>query len=260
MERRKVSGFVPCQNSEAVIRECLESLRWCDEVLVVDGYSTDGTLEIVKEFKNTRIIQHEYKNSVEQKKWALPQARYEWIIQLDSDERCTAGLQQRLEEILSWETIPGYVYKFKMRTRLFGRLLHHDVYTGYKTKRFYRRDIYKTFTQRRVHGRIKPPEPSIYMGDVSVIHDPIRDFGQHWRKMVRYAEWGALDLYDAGKRVFWWNLLLQPLAKFLRFYVLKGGFRDGLSGLIMCIFGGLGVFMKYAKLWELRERGAGQRN
>jgi len=254
MARHKVSGFVPCQNSEAVIRECLETLRWCDEVLVVDGYSTDKTLEIVKEFENTRIIQHEYINSVEQKVWALPQAKYEWIFQLDSDERCTPDLQKQIEKMLSQETITGYSYKFRMKTILFGKLLKHDVYTGYLTKRFYRREIYKTFTKNRVHGRLIPPEPSIFISDVHVYHDPIRNFSQNWQKMIRYAEWAAQDLYENKVKVHWWNLLLQPAIKFWRFYLLKCGFRDGLAGIIMCTFGGMAVFMKYAKLWELYQK------
>ena len=96
---QKVTVIVPCFNEEEDIRECLESVKWADDIFVVDSYSTDRTLEIAREY-TSHIVQHEYVNSATQKNWAIPQVKTEWVMVLDADERVTPDLQARIKKIL----------------------------------------------------------------------------------------------------------------------------------------------------------------
>ncbi|MFC1583037.1 glycosyltransferase family 2 protein [Planctomycetota bacterium] len=105
--KRRITGIVPTFNEERNIRDCLESLKWVDELLIVDSFSTDGTLDIAREYTD-RIIQRDYEYSASQKNWAIPQAEHEWILLLDSDERCTPELQKEIEAILNAEEEPAH--------------------------------------------------------------------------------------------------------------------------------------------------------
>src|SRR3989338_9752750 len=99
-QKAKITVLVPTYNEEKNIRDCLESVKWADEIFIVDSFSSDRTLEIAKEYTD-RIIQHEYINSAAQKNWAIPQARYEWVLIVDSDERVTKELREEIEKVLS---------------------------------------------------------------------------------------------------------------------------------------------------------------
>jgi glycosyltransferase involved in cell wall biosynthesis len=112
--REKVTAIVPTFNNEAIIRRCLESVKWADEILIVDSFSTDRTLEICKEYTN-RAIQHEYVNSALQKNWAIPQATHDWIFLLDTDEYLEEGLLEEILEALENPEpgIEGYVFPRK---------------------------------------------------------------------------------------------------------------------------------------------------
>src|SRR5689334_24008024 len=95
----KLSVLLPTYNEEAVLTDCLESVKWADEILVVDSYSTDRTLDIVRKY-DARIIQHEYINSTKQKNWAIPQCNSTWVLQIDADERLEPALQEEIKNIL----------------------------------------------------------------------------------------------------------------------------------------------------------------
>src|ERR1051326_8825952 len=98
--RPRISALVATYNCESSVRETLESLQWADEILVVDSYSTDGTLDICRHY-GARIIQHEYINSALQKNWALPHCRFEWVLQMDSDEILGPGLHEEIETAIA---------------------------------------------------------------------------------------------------------------------------------------------------------------
>ena len=255
MKRQKVSGFVPCQNSEAVIRECLESLRWCDEVLVVDSYSTDRTLDIVREFENTRILQHEYTNSVEQRIWGMPQVAYDWVFIIDSDERCSPKLREEIEQILGLDEITYDGYLIHIRTEYKGKLLKHDSYLGSGGKRLVRKEMWRNYKIKQVHSGMRIDNKTwIKNPQAYLVHVPILDLGKHWQKMIRYACWSADDMNSRGKKVYFYHFLFRPFFKFLQYYLIRGGIRDGMRGLLLCLLGGLAVFMKFARLWELRQQ------
>lgn len=258
-KRRKLSAFVLVQNVEDIIEDCLESIRWVDEIFIVDAFSTDRTLEICRRYPNVRIVQHEYENSGAQRAWGMPQVAHEWVLIVDSDERCTPQLRQEVECILSLDEIPFDGYNVHIRTWFFGRLLRHSTYLGSGGKRLVRRELHKTYVLKRVHAKLKFDKLSLISNRKAyLVHVTIRDFGANWNKMIRYATWAAEDMWDEGKKVRWYHLSVRPLVKFLQYYTIRGGFLDGMRGLIVCVLGGIWVFMKYYKLFEMRAKGASQ--
>ncbi len=252
MRKHKVSAFIPVQNVEDIIEECLRSITWVDEIFIVDAFSTDRTVEICKKYPKVKVVQHEYINSGQQRTWGMPQVAHEWVFVIDSDERCTPELQKEIEAILSMDEIPYEAYKLRIKTEFYGKLLNHKVYLGYRGKRLVRRELYKKFVMKRVHAGMRITNWAWVNKKAFLIHNPVRDFASQWRKMIRYATWAAEDLFEKGKTVHWYHFTLRPFFKFFHYYILREGFLDGIRGLIVCILGAVTVFMKYYKLFELR--------
>jgi glycosyltransferase involved in cell wall biosynthesis len=254
MRKHKVSAFIPVQNVEDIIEECLKSIAWVDEIFIVDAFSTDRTVEICRKYPNVKIVQHEYVNSGLQRTWGMPQVAHEWVLIIDSDERCTPRLREEIETILAADDIPFDGYKVNIRTRFYGRLLSHKTHLGHRGKRLVRKLLHEKFVMKRVHAGMRIKNLAwIRNKDAYLVHIPIRDFGSQWQKMIRYATWAAEDMYEKGTEVRWYHFSLRPLYKFLHFYIVRGGFRDGVRGLIVCAIAGIGVFMKYLRLFELKQ-------
>lgn len=249
-ERPALSVLLPTYNCAATVRATLESIKWADEIVVVDSYSTDATLEICREF-GARIIQHEYINSAKQKNWALPQCRHDWVLQIDSDEVVPAELRDEIEQTL--RAAPAEVDAFRMprRNHVLGKWVRHGgVYPDYQI-RVLRRDRAR-WREREVHahitvpGRIVTLQRDLHHADVIYLFKPLRT-------LDRYTRYEADELKKNGVRFRWHHLLIRPVGAFLFRYLWLQGFRDGWRGLILCVYWGVYVFFTRAKLWELDE-------
>ncbi len=250
--KHKVSAFIPVQNVEDIIRPCLESVQWVDEIFIVDAFSTDRTLEICREFPNVKIVQHEYENSGAQRSWGMPQVAHDWVFIIDSDERCTAELHAEIDNILARDDIVHDGFLVPIKTKFLGKLQNHDRYLGYKGMRLVHRNAYKQYTLRRVHSTLDVKNRSrIRNKEAFIIHEPIRDFKNHLHKMARYANWAANDLFEKGKHAHWYHFTLRPFYKFFNHYFFKLGFLDGIRGLILCSIAAWAVFLKYYALFVL---------
>lgn len=251
----KVSVLLPTFNEEKAIRECLESIKWADEILVVDSYSTDHTLEIVRKY-GARIIQHEYINSAKQKNWAIPQCKYEWVLQIDADERLDPALQDEIQELIKNppDDVDGYRINFKHH--LLGKWVRHSgVYPEYHL-RLFRRDVGR-FQDREVDAHVLVP------GEVETLHGHILHFGtesisHRLSAMDRYTRYESDEREKRGKHYSWFNVTVRPLAAFLYYYLYKLGFLEGMRGLILAVLKADFIFWTYAKLWE-KEWGTGKR-
>jgi len=183
----------------------------------------------------------------------MPQVANEWVFIIDSDERCTPELQKEIESILSMETIPYDGYEVYLRTKFFGKIQNHDRYLGYIGMRLVRRESYKEYTLRNVHSTLDIKNRSkIKNRKAFIIHIPIRNFKQHWKKLIRYTTWQAEDMHKKGKNANLLHFLFRPLYKFTNHFFFKLGFLDGVRGLILCSIAAISVFMKYYKLFEMR--------
>ena len=255
MDRRKLSAFLPVQNVEDIIIDCLDSIIWVDEVFIVDSFSTDKTVEICKRYPNVKLVQHEYINSMEQRMWGMPQVAYNWVFIIDSDEQCTPALRKEIEQILSSDEISYDGFLVHIRTEFMAKLLKHDTYLGSGGKRLVRKEMHRNFKQKQVHSGMRIDNKTwIKNPQAYLLHVPIRDLSKHWQKMIRYANWSAIDMKSNKKKVNIFHFTIRPWFKFFQYYIIRGGILDGIRGLIICLFAGFSVFMKYAKLWELYQK------
>jgi len=255
MRKHKISAFIPVQDVEEIIEDCLKSIGWVDEIFIVDAFSKDRTIEICRKFPKVKVVQHEYENSGAQRSWGMPQVANEWVLIIDSDERCTPELQSEIENILSMEEIPFDGYLVYLKTKFMGKIQHHDRYLGYQGMRLVRRESHKEYTLRSVHSTLDIKNQSrIRNKKAYIIHIPIRDFKKHWQKMIRYANWQAEDMFQKGKRANLLHFIFRPSYKFISHYFFKLGFLDGMRGLILCGIASISVFMKYYKLFEISNK------
>lgn len=244
MERLTV--IVTTYNEEVNIRDCLESVKWADEVIVVDSFSTDKTREIVKEYTD-KVLEHEYVNPAAQKNWIIPQATCDWILIVDADERVSAELKEKILAVLrNGSGFDGYYIK---RLNYFlDKPIRHCGWERDKVLRLFRKGK-GHYSNKWVH------EELIIKGKVGLLKSPLlhytfRSFDQYFEKFHRYSTWGAMELSKQGKVGRWYHILLNPFFRFFRMFILQRGFLDGYRGLIICLMASFSVFLKYAKLWE----------
>ncbi len=245
---RKISALIVCFNEEENIRNCLESLKWCDEIVVVDSMSTDRTVEICREYTD-RVIQRPWAGYRDQKAFAHSQATQEWAILVDADERVTDELRDEILHAL---------IHFEDRCDAFAvpRLVHYlgiwwwrgDWYPDYDI-RVFRRD-------RATWGGQDPHERILVPGKVrrlkhALHHYSYRDIGDHLNRVNRFTTTSAEEIKGQGQRWRWMDNLFRPPFRFFRAFVLKRAFLDGLPGFFVAVTGAIYVFLKYAKLKEM---------
>jgi glycosyltransferase involved in cell wall biosynthesis len=249
----RVSGLVHVLNEERALARCLDGLTWCDEVLVIDSFSTDRTEEIARSYPNVRFLEHEYHGAASQKNWAIPQCRNEWVFVLDADEVCTPGLR---DEMLTRIAAPGAPDGFVIRRTVYflGKRIRFCGWRRDRVTRLMRRDAVR-YEDKRVHARVRLLSdgsrgldrfPTL---EERMPHHMVESLSEYAERSMRYGRWAAATLWRKGKRTRVTELILGPAWRFFRSYVLMGGFLDGAHGLAFCSCQTLAVFTKWATLW-----------
>lgn len=252
--REKLSACVTAGNEEQKIRRCLESLKWCDEIVVVDSFSTDRTVEICREYTD-RVYQHEWLGYIGQKNLIRDMARHPWVLFLDADEEVSPDLR---DEILrEFESGSGrYVgYEFPRQVFYLGKWIRHGEWYPDVKLRLFRKDRGRSAGQEPhdlvvVDGPVKTMRGHLY----HYTYDDIRD---HLETINRFSTITAQEKFRQGEAFWWSDILIRPLLRFVKAYLLRAGFLDGPQGLIIATVTAYGVFMKYAKMWELKQQAAG---
>lgn len=248
----KISVTVITKNEEDRIADALASVRWADEIIVVDAESTDCTVEIARRYTD-RVIVRPWPGYAAQKAFADQQASHEWVLSLDADERVSPQLCQAIEQLK--REGPQYDgYRIARRAWYLGRWIKHSGWYPDYQLRLYRRDRARwqgdyVHESVRVEGRI-----GTLRGDLW--HLTRRSVAEHHEVLGRYTTLAADGDFAQGKRAGFLDILLRPPLAFLRSYILRQGFRDGLPGLVIATFAAYYVFLKLAKLWEKSERHA----
>ena len=251
-EPGKLTIIVPTKNEEHNIRECLESARWADELIVCDSFSSDQTAQIAQAY-TPNVVQHEYIHSAAQKNWIIPQASSEWVMILDADERITPELQADIKNaIRRGDEYDGF--RVARRTHFLGKLIRHCGWDHDRPLRVFKRDKGR-YENREVHAAIIDPG-NVGQLDGHLIHYTDRDLKNYFEKFDRYSSLKAADTFRRGEKFRLWALLVKPPVRFLKMYILNLGFLDGFHGLLLCGLSTMSVFARYAKLWELERRGS----
>ena len=252
-----LTAIVQTRNMAETIRQCLDSLRWVGDLLVVDDHSDDGTREICEREYGARVLIHKRDNAAAQKNWAIPQARRQWVLVVDADERVTPELRAEVEKIVS-STPPCDYYRVRRWNWYFGRIIRHCGWDKDRPIRLFRRDCSR-YEPKRVHADIIVENPA-RLGSIEapLIHTPYRSFEAYVETFNQYSTWAAEDLDRRGVKPTLLRVLGRPAFRFLRQYILQRGFLDGRQGLHLCLWSAASVYAKYAKLWELTERRKGR--
>ncbi len=252
--REPLSVCIICCDEEDNIRDCLESVRWADEIVVVDSGSTDKTVSIAREFTQ-RVIQRSWPGYVDQKNFASDQASHDWVLSIDADERVSAklmdGIERELARICRGESdVVGYT--MPRCTFYLGRWIRHGGwYPDRKLRLFDRRR--GRWEGLRLHERLEVDGPTAELkGDLQ--HYTYRDIADHLATINKFTTLAAEEMVERRKRMPLVHMLINPPLAFLKTFVFRLGFLDGVVGFVIAVLASYYVFLKYAKLWELRKK------
>jgi glycosyltransferase involved in cell wall biosynthesis len=236
------------RNAAAVLDSCLESLGFADEILVVDSASSDATHEIAARH-GARVVQKEWLGFGRQKQFAVDQARHDWVLCIDADGRVSAELAASIRQALAAPVSP--VYRMARRNRFLGKWLSHgEGYPDWSPRLFNR--LNARWSDDLVHEKVLyAVTPGTLAGDL--MHDSSDDLAAYLDRQNRYTTLAARQAYELGRSSGVLHLLLSPVVRFFKFYVLRLGFLDGVPGLLHISIGCMNSYMKYAKLMELQK-------
>ncbi len=240
-------------NEEERLRNCLESVAWADEIIVIDGESTDKTVHVAREFTD-KIWVRPWAGFAAQKNFAIAQATGEWVLSLDADERVTIELRERIGRIVRANG-PADGYSIPRKNIFWGAWVRRGgLYPDYQL-RLFRRDTGR-FADSAVH------ESLVLEGRVEALDEPLlhlsyRGAEDFVTRSNRYSTLAAQEIVSRGGRAGLADLALRPLGRFLSMYILKFGFLDGWRGFVLAVLYANYVFLRMAKAWEAR-RGSGE--
>lgn len=253
MKRSSISAVVITFNEEENIRRCLESIKWADEIVVVDGGSQDRTVEIAKEF-GAKIVTHKFEGDFGlERNIGNQNATGDWILALDADEEIPQEGRRAIEEIL--ENGSRYSAYNVLRNQYFlGHFMRHGG-RQHRIINFYKNG--KAHFEGRVHHLVKVAG-EIKDADFAINHYPFSSISQFIQKHNRYTSYEAEEMFDTHGRGILpevrYNLTWKPLKIFFKTYIKKKGYKDGIDGLVFCILFSWSYFLRWAKYWEVCEK------
>lgn len=253
MNNHRVSVCIITLNEEDHIRAACESVSWADEIVVVDSGSTDRTREIAAGC-GARVLENTWPGFAAQKQFAAEQATHEWIFSLDADERVSDELRAAITSLFSKsdsDLADGYL--ISRRAFYMGQWIRGGGWYPDRQLRLHRKSKGR-WHGAHIHESIKMnPEARIEALTGDLLHHPVRDAAEHHRMIgERYAPLGARKMLEQGRRTSPLKIATIGPATFIRNFILKGGFRDGLAGLSIATFAAYHAFLKHLQLWELQ--------
>jgi glycosyltransferase involved in cell wall biosynthesis len=238
----KLSATIIAQDEERALPACLESLSFCDELLVIDGGSTDRTREVASR-AGARVLERPFDDFARQHEFARTEARGEWILSIDADERASP-------EIARFPRAPCAAFSLPFKNHFRGVWLRHGGFWPDRHVRLFRRDACHYDPGRAIHERLIVDGETGSL-DTPILHYTYDSLADCLRKMQRYGERAAVMLHAQGFKASPAQVALRPLWRFLRGYLFKGGFLDGGPGAAMAWARAYEAYCRYARLWEL---------
>jgi len=237
------------------LSDCLASAAFAAETVVVDSGSNDDTAAVAARC-GARVIEHAWEGFGPQKNFAVGQARHDWVLCLDADERVTPELAAGIAALFTAGQPAAAAYSIARRNRFLGRwLAHGEGYPDWNIRLFDRRRA--RWSDDLVHEKVVADGPAARLkGDL--LHASAESIDAYISKQNRYTTVQAGEMHARGERASAAQLVLSPVARFLRFYVFRLGFLDGLSGFAHIAIGAFASFLKYAKLRALQHDGRGR--
>ena len=243
-----LSALIITKNESTNIAECLDSVRWVDEIVVVDAQSTDETTEIAKKYTDHVFIRP-WPGFGPQKNFGFDQISSNWILVLDADERVDQKLAEEIQVLLARPSaIESVAYRIPRRNFFYGKWVRWGgAYPDYQIRLFQKGKA--RYNDVAVHENL------IVDGQIGTLATPIihyteRQITDHFKKFNLYTTLAAVEKGKSQKFVAWYHLIFNPFVIFFKTYFLKKGFKDGRRGVIFAVFASMYTFVKYAKLFE----------
>jgi glycosyltransferase involved in cell wall biosynthesis len=251
----KITATIITFNEADNIRAACESVAWADEIVVVDSGSTDQTRALAAEC-GARVIERPWPGFAAQKQFAAEQARHDWIFSLDADERVSAELRAAIEDLLytnEAQLADGYL--MARRAFYMGRWIRGGGWYPDRQLRLYRKARGR-WEGAYIHESVQmAADARLETLRGELLHYTVSDAAQHHRMIgERYAPLAARKLFEQGRRTTPWKVMTVGPATFIRNFILKGGWRDGLAGFSIAAFAAHHSFLKYLMLWEMQNR------
>ena len=246
--RPKISAFVITKNNEDVIGDCLASLAWADEIVVVDDLSTDATQEICLRH-GARVFQHAFKGFRDQKRHAMSLAENDWVLELDSDERVSEEMRREILALGEDEFTRCAGFEFPRLSRFWGKWIRHASFYPDRKLRLYDRRR-GSWSEGNIHERFIP-EGAVLRLPGDILHVQDLDLHAYIHRTARYARLSAEEYRSRGRKARWHHFTVRPVYTFLYRYFVRLGFLDGVEGFVISAVGAFGTFLKYMTLYEL---------
>lgn len=247
----KISAIVITFNEAANITECLESLKWCDEIIVIDSTSSDNTCELARKFTNNITITGNLPYG-EKRNIGIDKAAYDWILWIDADERISNELKEEITGLTNVTQAKCDAYLVNRRSYFINKFIKHSGWYPDYTLRLFRKSAGIRFDSSLVH------EKAVYSGKPGrlkhdILHYTDRDFEHYIKKLNNYTSLSAEELYTKGRKASFFDIIFRPAFTFFKMYFLKLGILDGYMGLVLSTLSSVHVMTKYSKLYLLNK-------
>ena len=245
----KITAIIPTLNEEERIQNSLKSAAFADEIIVIDSYSTDRTVELVKK-SDAILLQRKFDDFSSQKNYAIDHASYDWIIWIDADEVLTTELQEEIKRaIVNTKDFVGfYIYRvffFK------GKKMRFTGTQNDKLIRVFNRKFCRY--EGKVHEKIRAAGKLGFLKN-KILHYSYISFDRYIVKLNQHSALKAEELFEKGILITPFHIIVKPIARFVKHYIIKLGFLDGFYGFIISFALSYGVLVRYIKLWNLKQR------
>ncbi len=245
-----LSVVVITKNEEQNIGRCLESVKWADEIILVDTQSTDRTCEIAGKY-GARIFSPEWRGYGRAKREGVRLAKGRWILSVDADEEVSPELAEEIKGIMHNEANRSGFFMAR-RTNFLGRWIRHSGWSPDLVLRLFLK-AEGNFDEAVVHEKVILNGETGYLRG-KLLHYSYPNLEQYLEKFNRYTTLGAEEAFHRGKRSRWWDIVVRPPVAFVKHYISRQGFRDGLEGFVISVMSSVAVLVKYAKLRHMAKK------
>tara|TARA_B100001250_G_scaffold86265_1_gene71363 strand:- start:305 stop:1087 length:783 start_codon:yes stop_codon:yes gene_type:complete len=245
-----ITVLLPTFNSEKTVKKTLDSISWAKEIIIIDSFSNDLTLDIAKKYKNINIIQHEYINSAKQKNWSLDYCNYDWILQIDSDEILDDNSDKIIRDAIQNANQKIKCFRFKRKNFVLGKWVKYGGFYPDWQYRLFRKD-YAKWNDREVHANLLV-EGDIKTIELKIIHNGMPNISKQLGNLNRYSRYEADEMLKKGEKFMFSKWIVGSIAIFFKKYFFQFGFLDGWRGFLLAIYTAFYFFISYAKFLELK--------
>ena len=245
-----ITGIIICKNEEDNIEDAIKSILWCDEVIVVDAFSTDKTVDIIKKH-SVKLFQNEWKGFADQRRFVLSKVNTEWAFSIDADERCTGELESEIRQIISQKDLKENGFLIPRKSFFLNKWIKHGGwYPNYQLRVFRKssadvsdRQVHESYTVKGLTGKLKN----------DLLHYTVTSLSEFVTRINKYSDLSAAEKMNK-KKIGFFDILILPRIAFLKQFIIKGNFLDGTEGLMVSKFHMITKLLNYMKIRELQSK------